>query len=290
VRTKIVAALVIATASASCAQPGPSAPTSSPVRSPSHTASVTTLPDTPEGTAACGGYAIAWTSGPLDTTKQHPEITAADARGRRVLRATIDDQNGFSTIAPHSCGDMTGDGAAELVYVTYTGGAHCCSAVNIAELAHPDARILDSDLGNGGVTAIEQLDQGGSLEVVATSDVFAYFGDLSFAASPFLPLVFAFREGAYTEATRDFPDHVRDALRDAQAALGRAVSEKQPADALRGLALGVYGHDLLLGRTGTTLEELSDHVPAAVVDWLRAHQAEADELLNDRYGAGARPS
>src|SRR6202035_434299 len=105
----------------------------------------------------------------------------------------------------------------------------CCFTASLIMLQPGGPHLLDADLGNGGLVQPVQLDGSGPLELPAACDVFAYFDDLSFAASPFMPLVFTYDGTAYVEATRQFPDRITDEITRAESDLSVAVARRVPA-------------------------------------------------------------
>ena len=115
-------------------------------------------------------------------------------------------------------------------------------------------------------------------ELVGSSDVLAYFGDLPYAATQAVPLVFAFRGGRYVEATAGFPDAVRERLTDAEKDL-RTVIADGFEEAMKGMAIGVYAHHVLLGDADEALPTLEEQVPDDVASWLREHADEAAKLV-----------
>ena len=86
--------------------------------------------------------------------------------------------------------DLDGDGLPEAVVGQFTGGAHCCYEYTVlrsrSNRVEPIQRF---NLGNGRLEAALDLDRDRRHELVGWDDRLAYFGDLSFADSPLLPLV-----------------------------------------------------------------------------------------------------
>lgn len=91
--------------------------------------------------------------------------------------------------------DVTGDGKKELVFTSYSGGAHCCSHNYVIGLGDPLHFYLDLDTGDNGIKFID-LDHDGKLEIETNEDVFAYW-NTSYAASPMPRVVLSLQNGAY---------------------------------------------------------------------------------------------
>ncbi len=107
---------------------------------------------------------------------------------------------------------MLGDGSVALGYAFFSGGAHCCSTVTVVTLGAQGRQLLQAELGNAGGLKPVQLGDDGPLQLLSASDVLAYFDDLSFVASPFLPLIFRYDGSRYVEATGAYPAYLRAQL------------------------------------------------------------------------------
>jgi hypothetical protein len=248
--------------------------------------------DQDNGSAACGPDQVSWTNMRSFTANVQGSATlhatAADGASLVDLQLPLDPG---AKLIPLWCGDVLGDGSQVLGYETFSGGAHCCFSVTVLRLQPGAAHLLDVDLGNGGLSQPRQLDGSGALELVGSSDVFAYFDDLSFAASPFLPLVFAYDGQRYVEATRRFPDLLSTQLDQANAELAEAVARPAPAQlppALRyqeqeSLALRIYGLHVLLGDPDTALADLQARVAPLVASWLAANADAARDAMAQVY-------
>ncbi len=209
--------------------------------------------------------------------------TLGDPDPAAVVRLPGDD--------PLWCGDLLGDGSQVLGFEDFSGGAHCCFSVTVL-LLEPGARhLLDVGLGNGGVGLPQQLGEGGPLELVGGSDVFAYFDDLSFAASPFMPLIFAYDGQQYVEATRQFPDYLDAQIDSADAALAEAVARPTPSKVPPQLAfqeqgsvaLRLYGLHLLLGDADTALLQIEARLSRPAAAWLASHATAAADAIANAY-------
>jgi hypothetical protein len=235
------------------------------------------LEDGQSGNGECEGYDVEW---------QTPDASNADAEPARVT-VTRDDETVFALEGTNPtdqfvglwCGDVTGDGSIEFGVHEFTGGAHCCFGIRVLTL---DGRrtLLNKQLENGGANPPAQLDGTQPLEIPGSSDVLAYYADLPFSASPTLPLVFALRDGVYKDRTTEFPDHIRKSLKDADEQLTMALREYADVpEAIRGSALGVFGHHVLLGDEDEALGEIAAKLDDQDAQWLRDHAAEAAQLI-----------
>lgn len=147
-------------------------------------------------------YVVTW--GPTNLDPDLPqtriEITLQDA----VIEASVD------YLCEGETKDLDGDGSDELIVWAYSGGAHCCSQYYIYT-RHPAFRRIGSIYtGNGGLQ-FKDLDGDGVLEGVGNYDGLAYY-DWSYAASPFPPIIFKWRDGGFVEETKAFPDLLRERL------------------------------------------------------------------------------
>jgi hypothetical protein len=244
------------------------------------------------GSGTCGDYLVSWDN------KRSFEVTAP---GSATLRATTPyGQTAFDLtrrlapgerIIPLWCGDLLGDGTQALGYAAYSGGAHCCFTSTIVNLDAGGQPILDADFGNGGLNMPQQLDGGGPLELPAQCDVLAYFDDLSYAASPSLPMVYAYDGTSYVEATRHFPDRLESEIDTAQADLADAVARPIPADAppavayqeQESVALRLFGLHVLLGDADQALPAIQTNVAPPVAEWLAANAPAASDAIAARY-------
>jgi hypothetical protein len=243
------------------------------------------------GSGTCGDYLVSWDN------KRSFDINAP---GSVTLRATTPyGQTAFDLsrplapgerIIPLWCGDLLADGSQALGYAAFSGGAHCCFSSTIVVL-DSGQHILDVDFGNGGLTMPQQLDSDGPLELPAQCDVFAYFDDLSYAASPSLPMVYAYDGSHYIEATRQFPDRIMSEIDQAQTDLSDAVARPIPADAppafayqdQESVALRLFALHVLLGDADQALPNIQSSVAQPVADWLTVNAPLARDAMATRY-------
>ena len=227
----------------------------------------------PNGSGLCGEYSLIWKSPDISEGGAPATLTAISGRD---IALDLEGRDEIEQLIASWCADVDSDGRIELGTERFSGGAHCCWSMRVDTLEGPT--LLDRDLGNYGGLEPDDVDNGGALELSGRSDVLAYFGDVPYAASPSLPLVLALRDGRYVEATDDFPRHVRKSLKEAEADLREALANGDEL-AIKGTALGVYGHHVLLRDEESALDDLAGAVPDDVAQWLRDHAEAAVALI-----------
>ena len=209
---------------------------------------------------SCGDYEIT------------PSGFAAGNRASRVsiqkagrLMATVTDW----AITDLECGDITADAVPELVVRTFSGGAHCCETVRVYALADKPRLLLRYEANNAMGVAVGDINGDGRGELTLGDDSFAYFRDLSYAASPrSLPLVACFREGRFEDCTREFPGLLQ-ARRDEHVARLQPPADEQALQDVKGNALAVVALSALLGQEEQGLDTVRKAVPdERVVGWL----------------------
>ncbi|MBV9358682.1 MAG: hypothetical protein JO023_24505 [Chloroflexi bacterium] len=264
------------------------------------TSTVQDLGQERSGSAACGRFTVSWANAEPRT----PGSTGQDTI--RVVDTTTGTTSSITqaaaapseTLQPLWCGDLLGDGSVALGYAHYSGGAHCCTTATVVTLGDPSRQLLQVELGNAGGLKPVQLGDGEPPQLLSESDVFAYFDDLSFVASPFLPLIFRYDGTQYVEATSANPEYLRGQLDQALAQLGtlpaQVPSRGGPGSAGVGLAqlehesvaLRAFGLYALLGDEQAGQASLERRLSPAVADWLSANAGDALAALQQRYALG----
>lgn len=234
-------------------------------------------PATPgaENQARCGDYAITQKMGRVNEMDKLVEITLKDPQGKEVKTIAANTAQGES-LEQLQCGDLTGEGAPELIVESYTGGAHCCFTYDIYQLSPGLPALLHWEAGNGGINRFERLSGQPALEIVGSDDRLAYFDSLPFAASPFIPIVFAYRDGKYVEATQDYPDLLSD---DQSKYIGELSGCGGEEFCEKSTALHVYADGVLLNEEEPTLTEIQSLVTPEVYAWLESVKADAQKLV-----------
>lgn len=91
----------------------------------------------------------------------------------------------------------------------WSGGAHCCGDYHVFHVEGSQVRREGLIRAGDCELRVADLDHDGTLELIACDARFAYAFDLPFSESPFVPLVYAFRDRAYTADNRRYPQVFR---------------------------------------------------------------------------------
>jgi hypothetical protein len=115
---------------------------------------------------------------------------------------------------PLAVADLEGGGEPDVVLHLYTGGAHCCTIVQVLHFdpATMTYALTERDFGDPGAR-IAALSGAGPLYFQTADDRFGYeFAPFAYSGLPLL--ILAFREGRFVDVTRGFPEALRkDAAR-----------------------------------------------------------------------------
>lgn len=237
----------------------------------------------PQGTAAhgkptsisCGGYTVRQYTVP---GADEPERLTIQ-RGTKVL-VTI---SSFGEIES-TCVDVTGDRQSDLIFQTYSGGAHCCSDIYVYQFTPALRRILRYEAGNAGGFEVRSL--GGRTVLELGDDTFAYYKDLCYACSPAnLPLAACYQDGRFADCTRGYPQLAGRFATFYTARLADAM--KFTGDSrliyMRGAALGIYAAYALMGKAGEGLSAVRRlTAEPAVLIWLSAQRPAVAKWLASR--------
>jgi len=99
--------------------------------------------------------------------------------------------------------DVDNDGVKEVLFYTYSGGAHCCSNVYLIELNRDKlSPMLELFLKNVEKITFKDINRDGLLEIYTYDDSYSYLGSLSFAESPFPKIVLELKDGHYVFSKR----------------------------------------------------------------------------------------
>lgn len=291
----IAVAFILALGIAACGEEE-EAETPSPTVTPAETATpaptetaatATPLPSTPTPAAP--------TPEPGTQEVRRPTWAISELSGVGQLQVVIEDGLNTYTIASVDpevseyerwevafVADVNGDGLDDAIVNHFTGGAHCCFEYLIFSQGPSGILLVDAFLlGNATIRAVEDLDGDGMPELDTADDRLAYFPDLSFAASPFLPLVLCrSAQRVYYDCTPQFPEVLGNSARQFEASLSEAVERQDWEDeAKRSPALGLLAAYLRLGQDEEGWTRVGSLCPECEA-WLRQNLGELEKRLS----------
>jgi hypothetical protein len=298
-----IAAIAVAVMLAACGEEeeaGTASPTATPARTAApaatKTATATAQPSTPTPTVVA---ATPTPRPPAPTPEptpqaQQPQWSVSEVPSGTQVDVVLEDGLGNAhtivSVDPQwtqlerwgvdSVADLDADGVQDVLVFHFTGGAHCCSEYLV--FSEGPGGIQQDDyfsLGNGGIVGVEDLDGDGIPELDAWDDRLAYFVDLSYAASPSLPLVLCRTgEGTYADCTILFPDRMQAAADEFEAQLSDAVQRQASDEEKRSPALGLVTAYLLLAPTDEGWLKVRSLCPECET-WLLQNQGELEKRL-----------
>lgn len=116
--------------------------------------------------------------------------------------------------APLAVKDLEGNGQSDVILHLNTGGAHCCTVVQVFPFDPGTGtyRLVERDFGDPGAKLTDVAGDG-SLEFESADDRFAYlFTSYAYSGMPLQ--IWRFHEGRFIDATRSFPQALtKDAAR-----------------------------------------------------------------------------
>lgn len=211
----------------------------------------------------CGKYTVKLSENGFDDP---PDKISLVQGGRAAITLTD------TSVEFQGCRDLTGDGVPEVILAQFSGGAHCCFVHSVYSLTAPPRLLLRANSAHTEELGTAQLDARGPLELIGNDWRFAYAYGLSFAESPALPLVYAYRGGRYVDDTLRFPQFVLGSTT-------RGGEEDEPSG---GTYLAEYGTLLLLGKAAEADRYLRS-IPAEYRRWLENY---APDIRQDLSSAG----
>jgi hypothetical protein len=118
--------------------------------------------------------------------------------------------------------DINGDGLKEIIVQSSSGG-NCwsCNPTEIYRVSNHKAELIAA----APIRRIADLNNDGIAELLATDARWESYGDLSHAASPFAVMVYAWKNGKYVYASRDFAVFYKEEIE-----RGRALVDENKAD------------------------------------------------------------
>lgn len=142
--------------------------------------------------------------------------------------------------------DLNGDGLKEIIVQSSSGG-NCwsCNPTEIYRVRNHKAELIAA----GPIQRLADLNADSTQELLVTDARWESYDDLSHAASPGAVMVYAWREGKYVYASRDFGTFYADEIKKLRAMIDEARSQitadEYSDEAYVGLAIGLamtYAH------------------------------------------------
>jgi hypothetical protein len=129
----------------------------------------------------------------------------------------------------------------------WSGGAHCCFDYHVLHVLGTQVRREGTIRGGDCSLRVADLDQDGTLELIACDARFAYAFDLPFVESPLVPVIYTFRDRAYVAANRRFPKVYQFRITQERRRLAEAERARDARGARRAI-LSLLLHTLYAGR------------------------------------------
>ena len=153
--------------------------------------------------------------------------------------------------------DINGDGLKEIVVQSSSGGNCCsCNPTEIYQIRNHKVELI----GAGPIQKIIDLNGDGTSELLVTDVRWESYDDLSHAASPGALMVYAWRNGKYVYAARDFTAFYKAELERMHASIEEAKSQITADDysdeSYVGLATGLAITCAHMGQLDQGLKEM----------------------------------
>ncbi|TVQ12099.1 MAG: hypothetical protein EA368_04600 [Leptolyngbya sp. DLM2.Bin27] len=103
--------------------------------------------------------------------------------------------------------DLDGNGTAEVVVQTFTGGAHCCMAYTTYAWQNEQFKPIYFDYLDAGGGRFEDLNGDGKTEFVTLDNAF-FYSFSSYAGSYPPSVILTYENGQYQDATAEFSAHL----------------------------------------------------------------------------------
>jgi hypothetical protein len=192
--------------------------------------------------------------------------------------------------------DINGDGIKEILVQSSSGGnCWACNPVEIYQVKNHQVKLIAA----APMQKIADLNGDGIAELIVADARWEFYGDLSHAASPSVKLIYAWKNGRYVNASRDFADYYRAEIERLRLALDEAkasiTATEGSDDFYIGLAIALaisYRHAGEIERglkefetlmnTNTRSQEQSKRRTTIVRDFRLGDSA--DKLLQIKYG------
>jgi hypothetical protein len=244
-------------------------------------------------TAASGSVSAVLSWGAGDIGPAHAKLSiarnGAAAFDREIAKVVCDgcqlDPAGGGDLR---VADLDGDGEAEVIVTSYTGGQHCCTLMGVYGLIESSGTYseLVQDWQSSGFT-LADLDHDGGLEISSRDIRFEDLFSSHFGSFP-PPAVFEYQRPGelapeLVDATTRFPALIKRNAAEAK----RQFSHLHRGDDDAGGFVAAYVADqFLLGHGSTGLRELDRQISRGILGKPKAAKAYRSRLLKllHRYG------
>jgi hypothetical protein len=155
----------------------------------------------------------------------------------------INSSNFTTTIGSVALQDLDGNGVSEVIIKTFSGGAHCCTNLNIytwnnKKFVKAETGFLDGEGGN-----FQDLNGDEKLEFITYDNSFLY--RFSSYASSFPPSrIYAFRNGRFENVTRKYIKHLKSRAWEMYQTF---LQVKKEGNDVNGILAGYVAQKALLG-------------------------------------------
>ena len=188
--------------------------------------------------------------------------------------------------------DVNADGLDDAIVMEYSGGAHCCFLYRVFSEGPSGIQLIDSfslGWGNARIRAVEDLDGDGMPELDTYDDRLAYFPGLSFARSPFLPLVLCrSTQHIYYDCTQYFPEVLKSSAQEVEGELGDAVQRQLEEEIKRSLALALLATYIRMGMDEEGWSKVRSLCPECE-GWLTENSVELEKRLSNAQPSREAP-
>jgi hypothetical protein len=218
----------------------------------------------PEAAASVGTIGARLSSRPddKDATMRLPVVEILDA-GKVVLTLGDDQSIADHPIAAARFAEMDpGNDTIEVVVTSYSGGAHCCTTVQVATKTASGWKAVNMGSFDGSGDYVEDADGDGQLELVTVDNAFLY--DFDCYACSFGPLqIHAVVNGEIKDVTRDprFLERHKSWLEEM-----RKDAEDPETQNSAGFLVGEVAMRLLVGEGAAAVKDFEKRATAAKLD------------------------